>query len=501
MQKNIWFIILVTAVVIATCVGCETPTPSPTPSSTPSPTPSPIPSPTPSPTPDLETILEPLAAVARGQGVPEARPYTPEQYEQPRFWILDIYGEPHPWNEKLPTNWLPTSLDETDLVIIVWDQAVKLDKQEYTDGASIRSISRYRWDLDVVIREAHTGDTLWTTKMSGGVPPFPERIPADQRRLDGNHVSYVKLEEWVTSLSGPLGWSKPSVPNINILEHTDIVWSVAFSPDGKTIASGSKDRKVQLWGSQTCTLNGHWWDVYSVAFSPDGEILASAGQDKKVRLWQVEDCSNVLTFEAPEQIYNLAFSPDGELLATGSWTKPVRLWRVADGALLRTLEGGSVAFSPDGELLAAGAWTNNTVRLWRVADGALLHTLEAPTDSKYTSVYSAAFSPNGEILASGSEDKTVRLWRVEDGALLRTLEGHTGAVNSVAFSPDGKLLASGSEDNTVQLWRVEDGALLYTLEGHTDDVSSVAFSPDGELLASGSRDKTVRLWRVESLLE
>jgi WD40 repeat protein/subtilase family serine protease len=283
--------------------------------------------------------------------------------------------------------------------------------------------------------------------------------------------------------------------------HTDWVNSVAFSPDGSLIASGSRDATIKLWrvsdGALVRTLTGHTDLVRSVAFSPDGSLIASGSGDATIKLWRVSDGALVRTLRGHTSgVSSVAFSPDGSLIASGSWDATIKLWRVSDGALVATLTGhrvevNSVAFSPDGSLLASGGY-DLTIRLWRVSDGALVRTLTGHTSS----VFSVAFSPDGSLIASGSVDYTIKLWRVSDGALVRTLTGHTNPVTSVAFSPDGSLIASGSWDATIRLWGVSDGALVATLTGHTDRVTSVAFSPDGSLLASGSWDRTIKLWRV-----
>jgi WD40 repeat protein len=291
-------------------------------------------------------------------------------------------------------------------------------------------------------------------------------------------------------------------------EHNHWVWSITFSPDGQTLASSNEDKVIRLWDVNTgqCLqeLQGHTNWVFSVAFSPDGQLLASGSEDQTVKLWDIlsGECLHTLQGHSGG-IHSIAFSPiasspestAGGMVASGGSDQTVRLWHGSQQC--QVLEGHtgpirSIAFSPNGQLLATCS-DDQTVRLWAVHSGECLKVLSG--DSR---IWAVAFSPNGQFLVTGSEDRTVRLWNVSLGVCIRIFEGHASRVWTVAFSPDGQMLASGSDDQTVKFWEVNAGRCLKTLQGQNNWVWSIAFSPAGNQLVSGTEDRTVRVWDVNT---
>ncbi len=353
-----------------------------------------------------------------------------------------------------------------------------------------------------------------TLKPISPAPPRPASQPLEPQSPAAKPASSAKPTRawpWVVAITllalavaGGIAWRFLKGQGDFELVHTfsghrEEVTSVAFSPYGRLLASGSVDRTIKIWDVSSRqlkrTLTGHENSVESVAFSPDGHLLASGSADKTIKLWDVATGNLKQSLSGNgNSILAVAFGPKGRRLASGSWDGTIGIWNVESGELTRTLEGhaapvNSVVFSPDGRLLASGS-DDKTIELWDLASGEIVRTLTGH-EGKVTCV---DFSPDGRLLASGSGDTTVRIWDVATGSVVRTLTGHKLWVRSVAFSPGGRMLASGSHDNTINIWDAKSWKKLQTLKGHQDDVESVVFNHDGEWLASGSADRTIILW-------
>lgn len=316
-------------------------------------------------------------------------------------------------------------------------------------------------------------------------------------KISKSSSRYAEAQDLRRQCEDGINWK-----NVKTQKFADLangVGSVTFSPDGLTLASGSKDKTSKIWDLATGNLirsfDGDASAVWSVAFNSKGTQLVSGTSYWRIMLWDLKTGQLLRTVEHDAAVWSVALSPDGKTLASGSGDKTVKVWNLETGNLIYTLSDHkdyvyAVAISPDGKILVSAS-KDKTIMIVELETGRLLKTL----DGHSAEVRSVAISPDGQTLVSGSYDGTVKVWNLASGDLINTLSGHSAEIVSVAISPDGKTIASGGKDKTVKLWDLRSGELLNTLVGHSDEVYSVVFSPDGRVIASGGKDNTIRLWR------
>lgn len=308
--------------------------------------------------------------------------------------------------------------------------------------------------------------------------------------------TYSSAQELQEQCQAGLRWKNAKVKNF--AQHSDAVGSVAFSPDGLMLASGSKDKTIQIWdlatGKSIRTFPGDSSTIWSVAFDSNGTKLATGTGFWRVMLWDLKTGQVIRSLDHTASVWSVALSPDGQLVASASGDKTTKISDATTGRLIQSFPDHtdfvySVAFTPDGKSLVSAS-KDKKITVVDVATGALLKTIEGHGDA----VRSVAVSPDGKTIVSGSYDESIKIWNIETGDLIRSIQGHSDDIVSVAISPDGKFIASGSKDKTIKVWDFATGELLNTLTGHSDEVYVVTFSPDGKTIASGSKDNTIKLW-------
>ena len=318
--------------------------------------------------------------------------------------------------------------------------------------------------------------------------------------------------------------------------HTNWIYDIAFSSDGKMIASAGLDGKVILWNLENGShkILNHQDKVYSISFCSQGNIFATASADKTVKIWNI-DGSLYKSLSHKDSVMKVSFSPDCQTLATASG-KQVLLWNLnnqnsktiwtdndvvnsvsfsttdniiafgtsdnkvklldLDGNEIKSFNGHSdkihhISFSQDGKTIATASW-DKTAKIWNL-DNKEVVTLKGHTDR----LFDVIFNPDNKTIATASWDKTVRLWNL-DGTLRTIIKGHNARINSVSFNPKSKVLASAGADNIVKLWKLDNS--LLPIQAHTSAVRSVSFSPNGAYMATGSEDGAAKLWTTDGRL-
>jgi serine/threonine protein kinase/Tol biopolymer transport system component len=374
------------------------------------------------------------------------------------------------------------------------------------------------------------------TPLSSDVPTTPIRRVSRRRALVaglgglvalGGGATWLALDHQraassaprttATPRSGPSPTPVPMGTTFFVYRgHTDAVYGVDWSPDGKQIVSGGRDGLAKLWDSATgadlLIYRGHApLYVNAVAWSPKGTLIASAGSDATVQIWNAKTGKVSMTYRGhTDYVATLAWSPDATRIvsAGGDPTRngdhTVHIWEVSTGRPLLIYTGHiqevhAVAWSPDGTRIASAS-ADTTVQVWNVRDGAPIFTYP----NHHEEVWGVAWSPDGTRLVSGGHDGTVQVWSPVQGSVITVNPHHADWVNAVAWSPDGRFIASGSgntshtvesRDTSVQIWTVDTGA-TYAYTGHKDVIEALAWSPDGRRIVSASDDKTARVWEA-----
>lgn len=415
--------------------------------------------------------------------------------QQSPFNLYDVNSDGWVWRDYV-SNYVNSKL------AMVLDKMLETNpNRRYRSAAEVVEELRILGLSTVEIQQVERSPSI-SFKISSPAPaPMPAPTPAPTRRprTTSPTLPPPEVEE-----SLPTPQQSKWKCALTFIGHFDSVTSVAFSPDGKTLASGSRDKTIEIWdlkqGRRWYTLTGHQDAVEAIAFSPDSKTLASGSRDNTIEIWDLEKGKRWYTLIGhSDWVYSVAFSPAEEILASAGKDKSIEIWDLKKGKRWYSLVGHSdrvygVAFSPDGKVLVSAS-RDKTVKVWDMKKGKELFTLKGHKDW----VRTVAFSSSGATFATGSRDGTIKFWQNNIGQEvsppLKSFEFKNSDVLSLAFSKNEEFIAAGYRDRKVRLWELKTGNLLEVISGHADEVLSVAISKDGKSLASGSGDKCIKIWR------
>ncbi|QBD82443.1 hypothetical protein EPA93_43300 [Ktedonosporobacter rubrisoli] len=342
--------------------------------------------------------------------------------------------------------------------------------------------------------------TLASTPTKGSTPMSTKK-PAPSSTPNPSPTPVQQQAPAQTPTSAP---SNPGLLFYTYTGHSNVVYAVTWSPDGKYVASGGADQTAQVWsatnGFPILIYRGHSATVTALAWSPNGTRIASASDDHTVHVWNQNGNLLYICRGHTNSVHTVAWSPDGTKLATGSSDNTARIWDTSGNLLMSYTDHHatvwSVTWSPSGRYLASASGSvgspDHTVKIWDINTGSTTFTYNGHNDL----VFYAVWSPDGKHIASGGNGGSLQLWSAISGNQELIYRGHTDTVYGLSWSPDSTRLASGSLDNTVKIWDIQNNSTVFSYNGHSAAVYGVAWSPDGTRIASGSYDRTVQVWQA-----
>ena len=431
---------------------------------------------------------------------------------------MHLFAAPPPLHTIVPA--IPPAIEETVLIALAKDPGRRFanvlafaNALEQAAQISAASVPSFESGLAAA----------WMPPIAGTPQGSAARMRDSRARRISRRAVIVGVPTLVVAGGGILTWllyrrKSPtsfalSPTYLTYRGHVGRVTAVAWSPNGKYIASGGDDHTIQVWnaltGARLLVSQGHSGGVPAVAWSPDSTLIASASagpavsggpaSDNTVQVWNATTGQAIYAYHGHSSgITDVAWSPKGDRIASSSSDYTVQLWDATTGQhplILRTHSWyeWTVAWSPDGRRLASGG-PDDAIWIWDAVTGNILYTYHSNAEG----VTAVAWSPDGTRIASTSSDFTVRVWEATGGNTLQIYRGHTSFVTGVAWSPNGKYLASSSNDKTVRLWDATSGKALSTYSGHTGAVAALTWSSDSKYIASGSEDGTVQIWQIPS---